>query len=56
LGNKYVEHNDYLQKLAHDISVSRLFLGLHYSSDNDFSLIIADKILTDKNFTKKYGI
>jgi hypothetical protein len=56
LGNKYVEHNDYLQKLAHDISVSRLFLGLHYSSDNDFSLIIADKILTDKNFTKKHGI
>ena len=56
LGNKYVEHNDYLQKLANDIEISRLFLGLHFPSDNDFGNIVADKILTHKDFTKKYGI
>ena len=45
LGNKYVEHNDYLQKLAHDVELSRLYLGLHFQSDNDFALVVAQKLL-----------
>jgi hypothetical protein len=56
LGNKYVEHNDYLQKLAHDVELSRLYLGLHFQSDNDFALIVAKKVISSKPFTTKYGI
>lgn len=56
LGNKYPEHNQILEKMAHDIAVSRLFLGLHFQSDNDFGIIVADAITTSKQFNEKYGI
>ena len=43
-------------ELIKDIALSRVYLGVHYPSDNDASEIIADVILKHPNFTKKYGI
>lgn len=56
LANKYPQHNEALEKLAHDIALSRLYLGLHFPSDNDFGIIVADAITTSKQFNEKYGI
>ena len=33
-----------------------LYLGLHYSSDNDFAKEVAKEILKHPKFTQKYGI
>jgi hypothetical protein len=46
----------YFQNLAKDIEYSRIFLGVHYPSDNDFSLYIVDTIIKDKEFKAKYGL
>ena len=39
-----------------DVAYSRLYLGVHYPSDNDFAIEIAKEILKHPDFTKKYGI
>lgn len=41
-------------EMLHIISESRIYLGLHYRSDNDFSIELANKIITNKNFIEKY--
>jgi len=56
IGNKYPTHYLYCKKLAEDIAESRINLGLHYPSDNEFSIEIGDMILKHKGFAKKYGI
>jgi hypothetical protein len=56
LGNHFPEKFDYFQNLAKDIEYSRLFLGLHYQSDNDFALYMYDLIIRDKEFKAKYAL
>lgn len=56
VGNKYPEHYEFLKNLTHDIMMSRLFLGLHFSSDIDFGVYCAKAIAQSKEFTTKYGI
>jgi len=56
IGSKHPEHYEFLSELSHDIAVSRLFLGLHFSSDNDFGRFVAKKIVNTKEFASKYGI
>jgi hypothetical protein len=56
IGSLYPTHYQDLNKLAMDISRSRLFFGLHYQSDIDFSIFVANALLKDKKFTKEYGI
>lgn len=56
IGNKYPNKFDLCMELIKDIALSRVYLGVHYPSDNDASEIIADVILKHPNFTKKYGI
>lgn len=56
LGNHFPEKYDYFDRLAKDIEYSRLYLGCHYPSDNDYSLYIADVILSNKEFKKKYSL
>jgi hypothetical protein len=46
----------FCRELIDDIAYSRLYLGLHYSTDNDFAKEIAKEILKHPEFTKKYGI
>lgn len=56
IGNKYPEQCGFCDQMIEDISNSRLFLGLHYPSDNDFSLLIGNEVLKHKEFTRKYEI
>jgi hypothetical protein len=56
IGSKYPEHYQFLTDLALDISISRLFLGLHFASDLDFGRFAAKKYVGSKQFASKYGI
>jgi len=56
LGNYFPDKFDYFENLAKDIEYSRLYLGLHYQSDNDFSLYCVELITKDKEFKAKYSL
>lgn len=56
LGSRFPQHYETLTYLANDIEKSRLFLGLHYGTDNDFARICVQTIIRNKSFTKQYGI
>ena len=56
LGNQYANKYEYFDKLAKDIQYSRLYLGLHYASDNDFSLYCVELMTKDKEFIAKYNL
>tara|TARA_R110002074_G_scaffold45138_7_gene117198 strand:+ start:4187 stop:5095 length:909 start_codon:yes stop_codon:yes gene_type:complete len=54
LSFRYPEHQDMLKKFAEKCAMSRVLLGLHFPSDNVFSLQISAAIMKDKNFRGKY--
>lgn len=54
LGNTYPESYAAMKKLVRDVSESRLYLGVHYPSDNDTALLLSQKIVQNKEFKKKY--
>ena len=56
LGNHFPEKFEYFEKLAKDIEYSRLYLGVHYPSDNDYAMYILELITRDKEFKSKYEI
>ena len=56
LGNHYPDKYTYFDSLAKDIEYSRMYLGLHYPSDNDFSLYCVELITKDKDFKAKYSL
>lgn len=56
LGNHFPEKFDFFENLAKDIEYSRLYLGIHYPSDNDYALYIAETIIRDKDFKAKYQL
>jgi hypothetical protein len=56
LGNHFPEKFDYFERLAKDIEYSRLYMGIHYQSDVDYSLYISEVIIKDKDFKAKYGL
>jgi hypothetical protein len=56
IGNKYPELYNYCKDIIDDISLSRIYLGLHYQSDNDFAKFVGKQIIKNKEFSKKYEI
>jgi hypothetical protein len=56
IGNKYPEHYSFCKEVIDDVFFSREYLGIHYSSDNDFATTVGKEILKHKEFAKKYGI
>lgn len=56
LGNMYPQYYKQLKELAADISNSRLYLGLHYASDCNFSEYISELIIQHPDFKKKYKL
>jgi hypothetical protein len=56
LGNKYPKYYAQLMQLAQDCADSRLMMGLHYQSDNEFSLYVADAVMSHPEFRKKYKL
>lgn len=56
IGNHFPQLFEYFDNLAKDIEYSRMYMGLHYTSDIDFSLFCVDTILKDRDFKEKYGL
>jgi hypothetical protein len=56
LGNHFPEKFQYFDSLANDITYSRNYMGLHYSSDNDFARYCVEVIVADKEFKERYGL
>lgn len=56
LGNHFPERFEFFENLAKDVEYSRLYMGLHYPSDNDYALYIAETIIRDKEFKSKYQL
>lgn len=56
IASKYPSHYNFCKEIIDDIAYSRIYMGLHYSSDNDFAKTVGKEILKHKEFTKKYGI
>lgn len=56
IGNKYPTEYQYCKELIEDITYSRIYLGVHFPSDNDGGREIGKAILKHPEFTKKYGI
>jgi hypothetical protein len=56
LGNRYPKYYHSFKQLSDDISMSRLYLGVHYQSDIDMGLYAAEVVLDNKSFKEKYGL
>lgn len=56
IADKHPNQYQFCKEMIDDIAYSRLYLGLHYPSDNEFAIEIAKKILQHPDFTKKYEI
>lgn len=56
IADKYPNEYQFCKEMINDVAYSRLYLGLHYQTDNDFAKEIAKEILKHSKFTKKYGI
>ena len=56
ISDKYPNEYQFCKEMIDDIAYSRLYLGLHYPTDNDFAKEVAKEILKHPKFTKKYGI
>jgi len=56
IGNKHPQAYGFCKQFITDIADSRVYLGLHYPSDNDVSYIIGQEILKLKSITDKYKI
>jgi acid phosphatase (class A) len=56
LGNKYPKYYKALMEVAKEITLSRLYMGLHYASDCDFGGYVAELIMKHPDFRKKYKL
>ena len=56
IGNKNPNIYSMCKKIVDDIAESRVAIGVHYSSDNDFAYEVGEAILKNKKFAEKYGI
>ena len=56
IANKYPNAYEFCKNFIDDIAYSRVYLGVHYPSDNDASFLIGKEILKLKSITDKYKI
>jgi hypothetical protein len=56
IGNKHPQAYDFCKKFIDDVANSRVYMGIHYPSDNDASYLIGKEILKLKSITQKYQI
>ena len=56
IANKFPNEFHFCNDMIYDVADSRLHLGLHYVTDNEFAIQVAKEILKHKAFTNKYGI
>jgi hypothetical protein len=56
IGNLHPKEYSFCKEMIDDIAYSRLYMGIHYPSDNDFAKLVGEEILKQPEFAKKYGI
>lgn len=56
IGSMYPTHYKFAKSIIEDVAESRVNLGLHFPSDNDFAKEVGESILKHKEFAKKYAI
>ncbi|HYE67584.1 MAG TPA: phosphatase PAP2 family protein [Anaerovoracaceae bacterium] len=56
LGNRFPEMYGLVKGLVTDISESRLYMGVHYPSDNDRALMLMREIISHPVFRAKYEL
>ena len=56
VANKHPQSYSFCKEFINDVANSRVYLGLHYPSDNDASFIIGQEILKLPSIIKKYNI
>lgn len=56
LGNHFPETYSTMQRLIDDVMGSRLYLGVHYPSDNDIARVIAKKIIGNPEFMARFKL
>ena len=56
ISDKFPNEYQFCREMIDDVAYSRLYLGLHYQTDNDFAKEVAKEILKHPKFTQKYGI
>lgn len=56
VGNKNPGMYAMCKQIVDDVAQSRVAIGVHFSSDNDFAFEIGEAILKNKKFAEKYGI
>jgi membrane-associated phospholipid phosphatase len=56
LGNHFPEAYQVTQRLIEDVMNSRLYLGVHYPSDNDMARVVANKVLENPQFKSKFKL
>jgi acid phosphatase (class A) len=56
LANHYPQSYAAMQNFMQEIQLSRLALGVHYPSDNDFAKIVVQEIISDAEFLRKYDL
>lgn len=56
ISSKYPTYHSYCKEIIDDVAYSRIYMGEHYPSDNDFAKVVGKEILKHPEFTKKYGI
>lgn len=56
LANHYPQSHQAMRDIMHEIKLSRLALGVHFPSDNEFAEIVVQAILQDRGFQRKYDL
>lgn len=56
IANKYPSEYQFCKEMINDVGYSRIYLGLHFATDNDFAKFVGQEILKHPDFTKKYEI
>jgi hypothetical protein len=56
IGDKYPKLYNKVNELTDKVANSRLYMGLHYQSDIDFALVVAEKMYQNKELKLKYQI
>lgn len=56
MGNRNPGIYAFCKQIIDDIAESRVTIGVHYSSDNDFAFEVGEAIIKHKKFAEKYGI
>ena len=56
LGNLYPEGYESIKNVIAEARESRLYLGVHYPSDNDMAMVVAKAILENPEFKANYRL